>query len=199
MTRDLRVCFLGDSLVAGVGDRSGLGWPGRLTARSYAAGQPLTPYNLGVRGATSPQIRARWRAECEPRLPSGTDARVALSCGVNDTHVLDGARRVPLAVSVETVTALLAEFAEAGLPALVVGPPAVRDPAHNEAIAELDAAFAAVCATAGVEYVPVYAALGASAAWMAEVAAIDGAHPGAAGYDELAALIAPRWDRFVTA
>ena len=28
--RDLRVCFVGDSYVAGVGDTAGLGWVGRL-------------------------------------------------------------------------------------------------------------------------------------------------------------------------
>ena len=50
---DLRVCFLGDSLVAGVGDPDGLGWVGRLVAGAFAAGAPLTAYPLGIRRQTS--------------------------------------------------------------------------------------------------------------------------------------------------
>lgn len=46
---DLRVCFVGDSFVAGVGDPQHLGWTGRIAARTYQAGQPLTSYVLGVR------------------------------------------------------------------------------------------------------------------------------------------------------
>ena len=42
MARDLRICFVGDSFVAGVGDPLCLGWPGRLAARTFADGQPLT-------------------------------------------------------------------------------------------------------------------------------------------------------------
>lgn len=33
-SEDLRICFIGDSFVAGVGDETALGWTGRLLARS---------------------------------------------------------------------------------------------------------------------------------------------------------------------
>ncbi|WP_347059518.1 hypothetical protein ABC795_03530 [Blastococcus sp. HT6-30] len=54
---DLRVCFLGDSSTAGVGDDDGLGWVGRLAASARRYGTALTGYNLGV------LVQAR---ECEP-------------------------------------------------------------------------------------------------------------------------------------
>ncbi|WP_330184237.1 hypothetical protein OHB26_11885 [Nocardia sp. NBC_01503] len=86
---DLRVCFLGESFVAGIGDRECLGWAGRLAVRA-AAGQPLSYYNLGVRRENSTELRGRWEAECTPRLPAGADCRVVISTGVNDTQLENG-------------------------------------------------------------------------------------------------------------
>jgi acyl-CoA thioesterase-1 len=62
-SEDLRICFIGDSFVAGVGDETALGWTGRLLARSAEAGRPATGYNLGIRRNTSTDIRARLRDE----------------------------------------------------------------------------------------------------------------------------------------
>jgi acyl-CoA thioesterase-1 len=50
-----------------------------------------------------------------------------------------------------------------------------------------------------VPHVAVLASLLAGTAWMREVAAGDGAHPGAAGYAELAALVRPAWDGWIAA
>src|SRR5690606_18564817 len=125
MLRDTRICFVGDSFVAGAGDRSALGWTGRLVADAHACGHPVTAYNLGVRGQTSTQIRARWLAESLPRFPDDVDARVVFSLGVNDTTIENGRTRVAAADSVANLTALLAEAADRGWPALVVAPPPV--------------------------------------------------------------------------
>lgn len=78
---DLRVCLVGDSFVAGVGDPDHLGWVGRVAARSHGAGRPLTAYALGVRRQTSQDVADRWRAECTPRLPDGCDGRVVVAAG----------------------------------------------------------------------------------------------------------------------
>ncbi|MGY1914534.1 hypothetical protein [Blastococcus sp. SYSU DS0973] len=52
---DLRVCFLGDSSTAGVGDDDGLGWAGlgwaglgSLAASARRYGADLSGHNLGV-------------------------------------------------------------------------------------------------------------------------------------------------------
>lgn len=92
---------------------------------------------------------------------------------------------------------MLADAAGAGWPVLVVGPPAVADDAQNQRIAVLDDHFARVCAEHGVPYVPVAAVLAADPVWTAEVAAGDGAHPGAAGYALLADLVRPHWQRWL--
>lgn len=193
MTRDLRICCVGDSLVAGVGDPLCLGWVGRLAAGTYRAGQPLTAYNLGVRRQTSADVRARWEAECEQRLRDGDDPRVALSFGVNDAVGEAGRPRVAAADSAANLTRILGRAAERGWPALVIGPTPVADDDTNARTAVLDERFAAVCRSAAVPYVPVHRALREGAAWMREVRAGDGAHPSAKGYDEIAALVDPYW------
>ena len=101
MPDDLRVCFVGDSFVAGVGDPEHLGWVGRLAARTHRQHRPLTAYVLGVRRETSRDVAARWRAECEARLPPECDGRVVVSVGVNDTTLEDGAVRVTARLPIE--------------------------------------------------------------------------------------------------
>ncbi|MCF6744248.1 G-D-S-L family lipolytic protein [Blastococcus sp. KM273128] len=193
MSPDLRVCFLGDSFVAGVGDPEHRGWVGRMSARSTGAGRPLTAYNLGVRRDTTAEVRARWAAECRPRLAAGQDRRIVVSTGVNDTTVENGSRRLAAEASLAALAALLGGAADAGWPVLVVGPPPVADAGHDRRVAELDSRFGELCAATGVPYVAVLDALAGSATWRREVAAGDGAHPGAAGYQRYADLVWPGW------
>ncbi len=76
---DLRVCFVGDSFVAGVGDPEHLGWAGRLAAGSSRAGRRLTAYNLGVRRQTSRDVSHRWLFECQQRLPTAASSSPSAS------------------------------------------------------------------------------------------------------------------------
>jgi acyl-CoA thioesterase-1 len=199
VTRDLRVCFVGDSFVAGVGDPEHLGWTGRLCAGSERSGVPVTGYVLGIRRQTTTEVAQRWAAECRPRLADGDwESRVVLSTGVNDTTEVDGAQRSTPQESAAALTAMLTGADAEGWPVLVVGPPAVADDAQNQRIADLDDRFARTCAEHGVPYVPVAPALAADPTWRTEVAAGDGAHPGAAGYAILAALVRPAWERWIS-
>ncbi|WP_366929047.1 GDSL-type esterase/lipase family protein [Gordonia sp. (in: high G+C Gram-positive bacteria)] len=100
---DLRVCFFGDSFVAGLGDSTGLGWVGRVSVAARAAGHRLTSYNLGVRRETSVQVVGRIPVEAPPRLLDAEDARLVLSFGVNDTTEVDGRARVSLDETVRAV------------------------------------------------------------------------------------------------
>ncbi|ATL71266.1 GDSL-type esterase/lipase family protein [Nocardia terpenica] len=198
MMRDVRICFVGDSLVAGLGDRRCLGWAGRLAVRAIGAGLPVTYYNLGVRRQTSTEIARRWFPECESRFPAGVDARVVLSFGVNDTLLEDGRTRVASEDSAANLSAILRGARERGWPTLVVAPPPVNDDEHNARTEKLAVRFAEVCEAEEVPYVRVHRPLRDNATWMSEVAAGDGYHPSAAGYDELEALIASHWLQWLT-
>ena len=186
---DQRILFFGDSHVAGAGDPSGLGWVGRVVAASFAAGMPLTAYNLGVRGETSLQIASRWRQETRARLSPGADTRIVVSFGANDTTIDDGAQRVETERSCGALGEILERARAIGLPALVVGPAPVDDAEQNRRIQSLSVAFREICASRGVPFLGVIDQLQDSGVWSEQVASGDGAHPGAAGYEALAQLV----------
>lgn len=193
MSIDLRICFAGDSFVAGVGDPEALGWSGRLTVDAYTGGVAPTTYNLGVRRQTSTDIAGRWQAECRQRLPREVHGRVVFSFGVNDTMLIEGRTRVDAGTSVANLREMLAGAHAESWPVLVVGPPPVDDAQHNHRTAELDERYSRVCAAHGVPYVSSCHRLAADPVWTAQVRAGDGAHPGAAGYTVFAELLLPVW------
>jgi len=190
ISHDRRVCFVGDSYVAGVGDPEHRGWVGLIVAGSHRGGRPVTAYNLGVRRDTSEDVRGRLPAETAVRRVPGCDNRLVVSFGVNDTVEVDGAVRVAPERSVANLRGIAEHAAAHGVPLLVVGPPPVADAAQNDRIEALDARLA----EAASPYVSVFGALVHAPDWMRAVALGDGAHPGAEGYDLLAELVRPAWE-----
>jgi len=69
-SREIRMGFVGDSFVAGVGDPAHLGWVGRLAARAETRSVVVTGYNLGIRLNTSDDVRIRWQ-QVRFRSPDG--------------------------------------------------------------------------------------------------------------------------------
>jgi lysophospholipase L1-like esterase len=189
--RDLRVLALGDSFVAGVGDPDGRGWFGRLVSAAGRRGVATTAYNLGVRRDTTGDVLARWHREVAVRRAPGCDERLVVSVGVNDCTVENGTQRVATEQSVADLARLLADAGEAGLPTFVVGPPPIADAEVNRRVVELSARFRDVCADAGAPFVEVVHDLVRDERWTAEVRDGDGAHPGAGGYERLAAVVLP--------
>ncbi|MCG8365257.1 MAG: GDSL-type esterase/lipase family protein [Pseudanabaenales cyanobacterium] len=187
-TQDIRVCFIGDSMVNGTGDPDCLGWVGRVGQAMRGQEWDLTVYNLGVRRETSLQIEQRWRREVTCRLPIECDRRLVFSFGVNDTTLEDDKLRVNAEESVACARRILGK-AKQQYPVLMIGPPVIADTDHNQRIAQLSDQYAALCTELDVPYLAVYESLGRSSVWMQEAAAGDGAHPGAGGYTELAKLI----------
>lgn len=186
---DRRVLFFGDSFVAGTGDPQCRGWVGRVSAVAWDAGIALQAYPLGIRRQTSTDIAARWRDEARPRLLAGADCRVVFSFGVNDTTTEGGRLRVEPGDSVAALERVLDEASALALAAFVVGPPPAGDADQDALVLHLSRRFGAACAQRRVPYVDVAERLRASTVWAMEVAAGDGAHPAAGGYDALAALV----------
>ncbi|HEX8159921.1 MAG TPA: GDSL-type esterase/lipase family protein [Solirubrobacteraceae bacterium] len=186
---DRRVLFFGDSFVAGTGDPTGLGWVGRVVASSYAAGVALTAYNLGIRGDTSVQVAARWRAEARPRMVAPASYGVVFGFGVNDAVLEDGRVRVDPRRALDSLGRVLDDSAAIGLRPLVVGPAPAGEVADDARVGALSASFQRLAADRGVPFVAVFDALSQSSQWARDVAGGDGVHPGAAGYAALAQLV----------
>ncbi len=190
MQTDRRILFFGDSFVAGVGDPTGLGWVGRVVAASYAAGRPLTAYNLGVRGDTSADVAARFEAETHARGRNATASYgVVLGLGANDMTVEDNRLRVAPGPAVGILGRLLDLADGGGHGVFVVGPPPVGDRDQDERIRELSSQFAHVAGHRGVPFVETARVLCAHDGWRSEAAANDGTHPGAGGYAALAEIM----------
>jgi len=132
MAVDIRICFIGDSFVNGIGDETALGWAGRLCASASASGLPVTYYSLGVRRDTSKDILLRWENECALRLPGSCDGRVVISCGVNDTVIENGKVRVTLEESRENMRKILEGAKKYNV--IMVGAPPVDDDEQNTRI-----------------------------------------------------------------
>ncbi len=181
----LRICAVGDGLVAGVGDPRSLGWVGRVSARTSREAGPVSAFPLGVPGETSAGLLARWREECLRRFadpPGG--GRLVVGLGRSDIG-----DRVTLPRSRLNLATILDEAQGHDLPTFVVGPPPVADDGVNESVAELSGVFADVCHRRGVPFVDTFAPLVHHEDWLTDLAAGDGMHPQQAGYGLMAWLV----------
>ena len=183
--RDVGMVFVGASMTAGYGDPKGLGWVGRVVARTQHPDLDLTAYNLGVRGNTSADVVARWGAECHPRWKGRSERRLVLSVGTGD--VLSG---MTMARSRLNLANILDEATNAGIGVFVVGLAPTLDDEMNRKIEALAEAQADVCSRRGITYVDCFRPLATHDQWMADLAASpDRAHPGQAGYGLIAWLV----------
>jgi lysophospholipase L1-like esterase len=192
--QDLRICFVGDSYVNGTSDPEYLGWAGRLTIAARRKGYNLTYYNLGVRRETSSDVARRWQREVQVRFPSSCTPFVVFSFGVNDTTLEEGQIRVPERQSIENTREMF-RAAKQYYSVIMIGPPPNADAEQNLRTRRLSSLFAEVAENERVPFLSVFDQLAKDAIWVREVTEGDGAHPGAAGYTRLAALVEgwPQW------
>jgi acyl-CoA thioesterase I len=183
--RDVGLVFIGASMTAGYGDPKGLGWVGRVVARTQHPDLDLTAYNLGVRGNTSGDIVARWGAECYPRWKGREERRLVVSVGASD--ISSG---MTMARSRLNLANVLDEASNSGIGVFVVGLTPTLDAEDNRRLEALAEAQADVCSRRGITYVDCFRPLVSHDQWMADLAASpDRAHPGQAGYGLVAWLV----------
>jgi lysophospholipase L1-like esterase len=187
-SRDLRICFFGDSFTNGTLDATYLSWTARVCANLPFQ---VTHYNLGIRGDTALDIEARWEAESRRRWKPTAERRLVFSFGTNDCVLEDGRPRMSLADSVASAERILARATEC-CPTLFIGPPAVELEDRSASFArlsQLSQAYAALAGRIRVPYVDLFACTQASEAWADAVERGDGTHPELSGYALLAEFI----------
>lgn len=190
--RDVRICVVGDSYVTGYGDPKGLGWIGRVVARTPPDQVDLTVHHLGIRGDSTVGVLERWREETRRRLHPGVDNRLLLAVGANDVG-----QGVSLARTRLNLANVVDDAIADGLQPFVVGPAPWLDPAANDRLQVVVDAERDVCERRGVPFVDCFTPLLSHEQWFADLAAGDGIHPGQAGYGLLAWLVLhcgwPQW------
>jgi len=183
--REIRICVVGDALVAGVGDPRALGWVGRVAARTPQDEAALSVFTLGVPDETTADLGQRWWEESNRRYGSSVaDCRLVIGLGHAD---LDGALSIPR--SRLNLANVLDEAHSRRLPAFVVGPPPTADAARNARIQELSDTFSDVCRRRDVPFVDTFGPLLTHEDWLTDLAAGDGIHPRQAGYGLIAWLV----------
>lgn len=182
--RDIGLCFTGDSFIVGYGDPKALGWVSRVLGHTPMNDLDLTAYNLGVRGESSTDLLARWRAECDPRWAGRGERRLVIGVGHQD--VVSGLSTARSRLNLANV---LDDAAAAGIATFVVGPPPSSDDALTSRLEVLSDAQGDVCSRRGVPFVDCFHPLLDHAEWSADLAAGDGVHPGQAGYRLIAWLV----------
>ena len=178
----LRLAVIGDELTAGVGDPKGLGWVGRVIARTHAP-VPPTVLTLAVPGETSTALGARWEDEVDRRLSPDADNRLVVALGRADIDA-----GLSLARSRLNLANILDIADQRRIPTFVVGPPPGRA-SDGDRLADLADAFGDVATRRRVPYVDMYAPLAAHEQWLGDLAAGEGLLPGQAGYGLMAWLV----------
>jgi len=184
MSREVRLCVIGDSFVNGYGDPKALGWVGRVLARTPTDEIDLTVYNLGVRGDSSADVLARWRTETGRRFAPGIDNRLVVAVGRADLG-----QELSLARTRLNLANIVDDAVTGGLNPFVVGPPPSLDQAVNERLRPIVSAQQDVCSRRDVPFVDCFTPLTGHDQWYADLAPGDGVHPGQAGYGLLAWLV----------
>ncbi len=160
----MRLAVIGDELVAGTGDSRGLGWVGRVLARSQFT-DPPTLMSLPWPGESTRDLSVRWEQETASRLAQGGPRGLVIGIGTADiTAGMSSARsRLNLANITDRATTL-------GIPCFVVGPPPLAG-ADSQATKELSRSCAEVCLRRGLPFVDVYTPLVAHEQWFEDMSA----------------------------
>ncbi|WP_299380457.1 GDSL-type esterase/lipase family protein [uncultured Kiloniella sp.] len=214
-----RVCFLGASVMEGMGDEARLGMPGRLALLEAETKQSFIHYNLGVRGQTLKEISERAASECRARFKSAKDF-IVFATGSNDFALIESGiakkniPRTPRRRAMNNFKALMTELSEIA-PLLVFGPTPVDESKlpffstvsnmhfdfKNEELASGSAEYGAICQDMNIPFINMHEALSTSDDFMAGLAENDGLHSTGKGYQAMAEIVqsSPHWQGLLQA
>ena len=159
----MRLCVIGDELVAGTGDSRSLGWIGRVCARSRFK-VPATVMVLAMPGETTKEMGMRWEAEVSPRLAD--DQPRGLVIGVGPADVPAGVSTARSRLNLANITDRAAVL---GIPCFVVGPPPLAGGDH-QALRGLSRSCAEVCSRRQIPFVDTFTPLVSHDQWFEDMA-----------------------------
>ncbi|ROS78497.1 GDSL-type esterase/lipase family protein [Cellulomonas sp. PhB143] len=182
--RELRICIVGDELSVGVGDAKGLGWAGRVVARSRFD-RPTMTFPLAIPGETTTALSQRWEVESFRRYGNEAECDNRLVVGLGRHDVAAG---LSVARSRLNLANMLDVADSHRISTFVVGPPP-GSPEENDRLGELSTAFADVAARRHVPYVDTFTPLVSHEQWLSDLSQSGTGFPQQAGYGLMAWLV----------
>ncbi|MFM2384600.1 MAG: hypothetical protein RL166_474 [Actinomycetota bacterium] len=189
----LRVIVLGDQLVTASGDPKGMGWVGRVQARTPQVDPTIELITLPFPDDTSLTLNKRWLAEVQPRQNQLGRTQIAIALGHHDIRAGLSTSRSRL-----NLATVLDEAIKYGLEPFVIGPVPHKEAALNSEVEQLSWGFEDVCARRNVPFVDCFHPLLGHEGWNNELQNSPSGLPGQIGYGLIAWLVLNRgWNAWL--
>ena len=189
----LRVIVLGDQLVTASGDPKGMGWVGRVQARTPQVDPTIELITLPFPDDTSLTLNKRWLAEVQPRQNQLGRTQIAIALGHHDIRAGLSTSRSRL-----NLATVLDDAIKYGLEPFVIGPVPHKESTLNTDIEQLSWGFEDVCARRNVPFVDCFHPLLGHEGWNNELQNSPSGLPGQVGYGLIAWLVLNRgWNAWL--
>ena len=185
--RQIRLVALGDQLISPTGDPKGMGWFGRVVAKTPLLEPAIEYFALPAPGETSKTMLDRWLVEVSLRFSQDTENYLVIALGN-----LDPQAGISISRSRLNLATILDEAIKAEIKCFVVGPTPVRDPEVNAEIEHLSSGYEDVAARRGVPFVDCFRPLVDHAGWQEDIAGNLARTPRQVGHGLLAWLVLNR-------
>lgn len=185
--RDIRIVFMGDLIVSAAGDPRGMGWVGRVTAKTPAQNPRIDIFALPFPDENSGGLAERFKREALTRFSPDTDNRLVLALSNTDPAAGISTSRSRL-----NVATILDECRRQQIEVMVIGPTPHHNPELNDDVEHLSAGYEDVCGRRGVTFVDCFNPLVDHEGWNLEIEASPHRLPGQVGHGLIAWLVLNR-------
>ena len=185
--RNIRIVVLGDGLVSAAGDPKGMGWVGRVTAKTPSTSPRIDIFTLPAPDETTSMLAERWTDEVKRRFSADTENRLVIALSNADP-----AAGISISRSRLNIATIVDEAKRAGIESFLVGPTPHRNPELNSEIEHLASGFEDVAARRGIPFVDCFRPLVDHEGWNEEINLAENHLPGQIGHGLIAWLVLNR-------
>jgi len=185
--RNIRIVVLGDGLVSAAGDPKGMGWVGRVTAKTPSNRPRIDIFTLPAPDETTSMMAERWTDEVKRRFSADTENRLVIALSNADP-----AAGISISRSRLNIATIVDEAKRAGIESFLVGPTPHRNPELNSEIEHLASGFEDVAARRGIPFVDCFRPLVDHEGWNEEITLAENHLPGQIGHGLIAWLVLNR-------
>ena len=185
--RNIRIVVLGDGLVSAAGDPKGMGWVGRVTAKTPSISPRIDIFTLPAPDETTSMLADRWTDEVKRRFSADTENRLVIALSNADP-----AAGISISRSRLNIATIVDEAKRAGIESFLVGPTSHRNPELNSEIEHLASGFEDVANRRGIPFVDCFRPLVDHVGWNEEINLAENHLPGQIGHGLIAWLVLNR-------